>query len=156
MSFAGPRRGSGQHIDTVKKFLVSFGFCFAIGLAAWGAFRVDVPNTEPFRVAEKFLVSNSKVVAAVGPVESIRLPVFNEWEISYVGESEGAAFFSMDIVGSKGHLPADVSLVRKAGTWMVTNATIGTGNEVIKLTLGELLHGFPLNAGAPRVCAPVS
>jgi len=93
MSFAGPRRGSGQHIDTVKKFLVSFGFCFAIGLAAWGAFRVDVPNTEPFRVAEKFLVSNSKVVAAVGPVESIRLPVFNEWEISYVGESDGAAFF---------------------------------------------------------------
>ena len=120
----------------MKKILLAFGFCFVIGLGGWCAMRLYVPSSEPFRAAEKFLASNAIVADQIGRVDAVRLPAFNEWEISYEGKT-GQAFFAVEVTGSSGQVAADIKLAQKSEVWKVVAAEISTRAGVIKLMPGR-------------------
>lgn len=85
--------------------------------------RVWVLNSEPYAVAERFLLSNLCLRREVGAVRGVKLAYFGPYEMSN-GAIKGEATFTVSVRGERSDAIVMLTLVKDLGEWSVSRAMI--------------------------------
>jgi Cytochrome oxidase complex assembly protein 1 len=101
-------------------------------------------NSDPYDAAERFLSSDVRVTALVGP--AIRID-FKFWQgFDVVSSSNGGkASYTFEVTGSKGTAIVEVHLRSSAGAWQVVTADVRSSDGAVSRIVGA---AFVLSAGA--------
>lgn len=95
-------------------------------------------HTDPYEAAERFLMSDARVSAAVGPVKQID---FKFWDgFHFISSSNGGeANFTFEVTGGKGVSTIEVHLRSSSGTWHVVTADVRAPGGVATRIVGRTL-----------------
>jgi len=106
-----------------KKKLVGIMFLtLVLVLGFFYVLYVIGSNTEPYKVAEQFVLSSPEIKKQLGQVKSARL-AFLGYEVNYHG-SDGNANFKIAISGQDRKAVLFAKLKRNLGEWVVINAKL--------------------------------
>jgi hypothetical protein len=96
---------------------------------------VVTPNTDPYEAAERFLSSDTRVTAVVGPVARTR---FRFWDgFHFISSANcGEANFTFEVAGSKGASIIEVHLRSSSGVWHVVTADIRSSDGAASRIVG--------------------
>lgn len=90
-------------------------------------------HTDPYEAAERFLLSDVRVSAAVGSVNRVD---FKFWEGFHFASSSngGEANFTFEVAGSRGSSVVDVHLRSASGVWRVVTADLrAPGGDAVRI-----------------------
>lgn len=113
----------------VVALVIFLGFLF-------GLLYVVARHTDPYEVAERFLMSDAHISSSIGPVTRVDLRFWDGFHFT-----GGDANFTFEVMGSKGVAVVEVSLRRSSGAWHVVTADVrasdGKTSRLVGLALGS-------------------
>ena len=105
-----------------RRLILGFFILFmAIHIIGYIISKTVIVNTEPYRAAKNFIVSNQEINEKIGHVKSVSPSLFAGWSLRYSGPRSNAEFeLSVEGTISKGKVY--IKLEKAEGLWKVTKA----------------------------------
>lgn len=95
-------------------------------------------NSDPYEAAERFLSSDVRVAAAVGPVTRIKFKFWAGFDV-VSSSNGGVANYTFEVTGSKGVSMIEVHLRSSSGVWQVVTADVRSSEGATSRIVGAAM-----------------
>jgi hypothetical protein len=93
-------------------------------IAFFSVIQISIARSEPCRVAERYVRSDSVVRSELGAVRDVGLDPFKSAHIKYSWPGNGDANFALRVEGSRSKGVVLVNMLRHQGVWRVSSANL--------------------------------